>query len=97
MKFPSSAASSLSAGLVALRWLAGNTIRTVHADMVKMCLFYDSESGHARTDPIIDQTCASDHVHTVSLAYKLVVKLAASNKALTIVTLNAVFFPFTAM
>lgn len=33
-------------------------------NMVKMCLFYDSPSGHARTDPILSQTCASDHVHT---------------------------------
>eukprot|EP00561_Arcocellulus_cornucervis_P012712 CAMPEP_0185802860 /NCGR_PEP_ID=MMETSP1322-20130828/2246_1 /TAXON_ID=265543 /ORGANISM="Minutocellus polymorphus, Strain RCC2270" /LENGTH=169 /DNA_ID=CAMNT_0028498661 /DNA_START=168 /DNA_END=674 /DNA_ORIENTATION=+ len=32
--------------------------------MVKMCLFYDSPSGHARSDPIIDQQCASGHVHT---------------------------------
>ena len=44
---------------------------TVRADeegtqqMVKMCLFYGSPSGHARTDPIIDQQCASGHVHTV--------------------------------
>ena len=34
--------------------------------MVKMCLFYGSASGHARSDPIINQECASDHVHTVS-------------------------------
>lgn len=34
--------------------------------MVKMCLFYPNPSGHARTDPIISQTCPSDHVHTVS-------------------------------
>ena len=27
-------------------------------------LFYDSPSGHARSDPIIDQQCASGHVHT---------------------------------
>ena len=35
-------------------------------EMVKMCLFYPSPSGHARSDPIINQQCASDHVHTVS-------------------------------
>ena len=35
-------------------------------NMVKMCLFYESPSGHARTDPILSQICASDHVHTVS-------------------------------
>jgi len=33
-------------------------------NMVKMCLFYNSPSGHARTDPILSQTCTSDHVHT---------------------------------
>jgi len=33
-------------------------------EMVKMCLFYDTPSGHARSDPIISQTCASGHVHT---------------------------------
>lgn len=32
--------------------------------MVKMCLFYPNESGHARSDPIINQNCASGHVHT---------------------------------
>ena len=35
-------------------------------NMVKMCLFYPAPSGHARSDPIISQTCPSDHVHTVS-------------------------------
>jgi len=33
-------------------------------EMVKMCLFYDSPSGHVRSDPIINQACASGHVHT---------------------------------
>lgn len=33
-------------------------------NMVKMCLFYGSPSGHARTDPILNNECASDHVHT---------------------------------
>lgn len=32
--------------------------------MVKMCLFYPIESGHARSDPILNQECPSDHVHT---------------------------------
>ena len=32
--------------------------------MTKMCLFYPNESGHARSDPILNQECASDHVHT---------------------------------
>lgn len=34
-----------------------------NAEMVKMCLFY-KPSGHARTDPILSDTCVSDHVHT---------------------------------
>ena len=33
-------------------------------EMVKMCLFYKRPSGHARSDPIINQECPSDHVHT---------------------------------
>lgn len=33
--------------------------------LVKMCLFYPNESGHARTDPILNPTSPSDHVHTV--------------------------------
>ena len=45
--------------LVIQRSLAQNT-------MVKMCLFYENSSGHARSDPIINQNCASGHVHTVS-------------------------------
>lgn len=32
--------------------------------MVKMCLFYKNPSGHARSDPITNQQCASGHVHT---------------------------------
>jgi hypothetical protein len=32
--------------------------------MVKMCLFYDRPSGHARSDPIINNQCTSSHVHT---------------------------------
>lgn len=34
--------------------------------LVKVCFFYENESGHARTDPILDQDSPSDHVHTVS-------------------------------
>jgi len=37
---------------------------TAQNTMVKMCLNYDNESGHARSDPIINQNCASGHVHT---------------------------------
>lgn len=33
-------------------------------NMIKMCLFYPSPSGHGRSDPILNQECASDHVHT---------------------------------
>ena len=52
--------------------LAGENPVVVQADdgdelpnnMVKMCLFYDYPSAHARSDPIINQECASDHVHT---------------------------------
>jgi len=36
----------------------------VDTAMVKLCLFYASPTGHARTDPIVDQGCASDHMHT---------------------------------
>lgn len=36
--------------------------------LVKMCLFYPNESGHARTDPILNQNGPSDHVHMVSVA-----------------------------
>jgi len=32
--------------------------------LVKLCLFYASPTGHARSDPIINQQCASDHMHT---------------------------------
>lgn len=37
---------------------------TARQQMVKMCLFYDRPSGHARSDPIINQECTSSHVHT---------------------------------
>jgi len=47
-------------------FLAAVLCSTVDAQgkMVKMCLFYPNPSGHARSDPIIDQQCASGHVHT---------------------------------
>mmetsp|Transcript_6632 Transcript_6632/g.7709 ORF Transcript_6632/g.7709 Transcript_6632/m.7709 type:complete len:528 (+) Transcript_6632:87-1670(+) len=38
-------------------------VHFVDADLVKMCLFYKT-SGHVRSDPILSQTCVSDHVHT---------------------------------
>mmetsp|Transcript_13683 Transcript_13683/g.19919 ORF Transcript_13683/g.19919 Transcript_13683/m.19919 type:complete len:512 (-) Transcript_13683:65-1600(-) len=34
------------------------------AGMTKMCLFYPNPSGHARSDPILNQVCPADHVHT---------------------------------
>ena len=34
-------------------------------EMVLMCPRFDNPSGHARSDPIINQGRASDHVHTV--------------------------------
>jgi hypothetical protein len=40
--------------------------------LVKMCLFYPNESGHARTDPILNPTSPSDHVHTVCCCALLV-------------------------
>jgi len=41
-----------------------NNIIVVDAKLFKMCLSGYTPSGHARSDPIISQTCASDHVHT---------------------------------
>mmetsp|Transcript_3641 Transcript_3641/g.10280 ORF Transcript_3641/g.10280 Transcript_3641/m.10280 type:complete len:90 (-) Transcript_3641:1771-2040(-) len=37
------------------------------SNMVKMCLMFETPSGHARSDPILNQECAADHVHTVSI------------------------------
>eukprot|EP00537_Pseudo-nitzschia_pungens_P010281 CAMPEP_0172389320 /NCGR_PEP_ID=MMETSP1061-20121228/6230_1 /TAXON_ID=37318 /ORGANISM="Pseudo-nitzschia pungens, Strain cf. pungens" /LENGTH=502 /DNA_ID=CAMNT_0013119439 /DNA_START=241 /DNA_END=1749 /DNA_ORIENTATION=+ len=34
------------------------------SNMVKMCLMFETPSGHARSDPILNQECAADHVHT---------------------------------
>lgn len=51
------------------KWLVAASVAmlvdSVDAQMVKMCLFYESPSGHARSDPIINQECPSDHIHTV--------------------------------
>ena len=72
----------LSAATVYLNTIAGAAttismmglllLPSVHAQgqMVKMCLFYDTPSGHARSDPIINQQCSSGHVHTVSYSPK---------------------------
>lgn len=49
---------------VALAPSVGRAQETGTGNMVKMCLFYETPSGHARTDPIVSQTCTSDHVHT---------------------------------
>ena len=50
---------------------------TAQNTMVKMCLFYKNPSGHARSDPIINQQCASGHVHTVSFQH--IYSLASCN------------------
>jgi len=36
----------------------------VEAKLIKMCLSGYTPSGHARSDPIIHQSCPSDHIHT---------------------------------
>lgn len=61
MKFSTAAVVSLVAILSAIA-----PITNAQNTMVKMCLFYPNPSGHARSDPIINQNCASGHVHTVS-------------------------------
>ena len=57
-----------SAGSLTAAMIVGNAsvAEAQGGQMVKMCLFYDNPSGHARSDPIINQQCASGHVHTVS-------------------------------
>ena len=62
MKFSTAVVVSLVATLSAIA-----PITNAQNTMVKMCLFYPNPSGHARSDPIINQNCASGHVHTVSL------------------------------
>lgn len=57
----------LKFGLISAFWLAPASVAQIEegtGNMVKMCLFYGSPSGHARTDPIITDTDLSDHVHT---------------------------------
>lgn len=39
-------------------------VATAKAQLIKMCLEENFPAGHARSDPIISQTCASGHVHT---------------------------------
>ncbi len=53
-------------GLIAacIATLVGSSFSEEESSMVKMCLFYQNAAGHARTDPILNQGCASDHVHT---------------------------------
>lgn len=64
MKFTSNALSFMAS----LAAVAVSNQQTASAqrenNMVKLCFFYDSPSGHARSDPIINQVCPSDHVHT---------------------------------
>jgi len=57
MKFSPSA-------VLAAAFLSAPFLVDAQGQMVKMCLFYDDPSGHARSDPIIDQQCASGHVHS---------------------------------
>lgn len=60
-------------------------------NMVKMCLFYGAPSGHARSDPILSQTCASDHVHTVRFSIFLTT-IPSSTK--TNIFTSCYHFPF---
>lgn len=59
----------LSSALSAIAVIAGIlhiiTLNGVNGDdsFVKMCLYYKA-AGHVRSDPILNQACASDHVHT---------------------------------
>lgn len=59
MKFTPTALASAAVAAAALP-----IFTSAQQNMVKMCLFYDRPSGHARSDPIISQECASSHVHT---------------------------------
>jgi hypothetical protein len=43
--------------------LAASLMGVANGDLVKMCVFY-KPAGHVRTDPILSNTCVSDHVHT---------------------------------
>ena len=53
---------SISTAVIATMMMANESM--AQNTMVKMCLHYDNESGHARSDPIINQQCSSGHVHT---------------------------------
>jgi len=59
MKFSKIALFTMAAGSAFVA-----EIVQAQGQMVKMCLFYGNPSGHARSDPIINQQCASGHVHT---------------------------------
>lgn len=61
MRFGSAA---LYLAVVAASMLGYNGADAQGGDMVKMCLFYPNPSGTVRSDPIIDRTCQSGHVHT---------------------------------
>ena len=53
------------ASIAGCLFFAGTAQAQGGTTIVKMCLFYPNESGHARSDPIIiTQTCPSGHVHT---------------------------------
>lgn len=69
MKLNNAAASMAAIMVVGNAFVA----EAQRGQMVKMCLFYENPSGHARSDPIINQQCASDHVHTVSQAITMTV------------------------
>lgn len=59
--------AAVNLGLISAFWFAPASVAQIEegtGNMVKMCLFYGSPSGHARTDPIITQSDLSDHVHT---------------------------------
>ena len=64
MKFTSSLSFHFGIATVAA-FFANKGNVAVDGQMVKMCLFYNDPAGHARSDPIINQECASDHIHTV--------------------------------
>ena len=51
---------SIATAVIATMMMANESM--AQNTMVKMCLHYDNESGHARSDPIINQQCSSGHV-----------------------------------
>lgn len=67
LSFPSAYGPTIIMTMIMMMMaLAPPAVVDAQRQMVKMCLFYDTPSGHARSDPIINQNCASGHVHTVS-------------------------------